>query len=144
MTIKTTIQGTDPTADRELFGLLGTLLTDARVHDQLGMAVTTRPGDIWHVALDKHGGVNGFAVVRPLKSRKSAHIRYLFAINSPIRTQRSLVEKIIADARDNELEALHTNDRASNTTWAQLGFKIIPSNRRGAFVRWQLDLEKAS
>lgn len=143
MTIHIYTQGQSAATDRELFGTLGPTITDLELHNLLGMAITSRPGDVWHVMVDADGALRGFALVRPLKSQKSAHIRFLHAPNSGIRPEK-LLFSVIKSAQEAGLRALHTNDRAGNLFWSDHGFEQIPGNRRGDFVRWQLNMETTS
>jgi hypothetical protein len=131
-------QGESPQDDRQLFASLGTLLTDLRVHQQLGMAITSQAGDIW-LLYEATDGVYAFAQLRPLKSRKAAHLRYLYGTAD---AQRDLLARVIDLAMQQGLRELHTNDRAGHQELPAAGFTIRPNNRQGAFVRWQLDLQE--
>ncbi len=141
MKITSCIQGNNEAADRDLFGALGSILTDADIHDQLGMAITSRAGDIWHLAADEQGKLQGFALTRMLKDGHAAHIRFLHAVHAPARTQQALLRAVMETAAARGATRLHTNDRANNTVWAKHGFEIVPDSRRGSFRRWQLDME---
>jgi hypothetical protein len=131
-------QGDSQKDDRHLFASLGPLLTDLRVHQQLGMAITSQAGDLWLLA-ETAGAVQAFAQLRPLKSRKATHLRYLYGSAD---AQRELLERAIDWARQHGLRELHTNDRAGHTVLPAAGFTVRPTNRHGSFVRWQLDLQE--
>lgn len=143
MAVRTYTQGQSAESDWDLFGLLGPTITDAQVHEQLGMAVTSRTGDVWHVMIDNGGALLGFALVRPLKSQKSAHIRFLHA-PGPALHARKLLASVLEFAQAAGLTSLHTNDRVNSTLWPSNGFTLIQNNRRGSFVRWQLNMEASS
>lgn len=136
-------QGQNAAADRELFGTLGPMIADLELHKLLGMAITSRPGDVWHVMVDAGGVLLGFALVRALKSQKSAHIRFLHAPGSARRAHQ-LLASVLKSAQAAGLRDLHTNDRAGAAIWPAHGFEQVKSNRRGVFVRWQLNMEAPS
>lgn len=142
MAIQTYIQGETRALDRELFCAVGPALADQAVHDDLGMAVISRPGDIWHVTLAKDGVLAGFAVTRPLKSRKAAHIRFLYADKRHRNARDSLLKEIIKLAGEKKWTSLSTRDRANSMIWQRFDFAVAtePQKRRGAFVRWVLSL----
>ena len=136
-------QGKSASSDGELFGTLGAMIADIELHKLLGMAITSRPGDVWHVMVDADGALLGFAIVRPLKSQKSAHIRFLHA-HGPASHARQLLASVLKAAQAAGLRTLHTNDRADTAIWPAHGFERVKSNRRGSFVRWQLNIEAKS
>lgn len=113
-------QGKSASSDGELFGTLGAMIADIELHKLLG-----------------------FALVRPLKSQKSAHIRFLHA-HGPASHARQLLASVLKAAQAAGLRTLHTNDRADTAIWPAHGFERVKSNRRGSFVRWQLNIEAKS
>jgi len=144
--IRTYTQGERPESDRELFCAVGQALADAAIHKDLGMAVTSRPGDVWHVAVAKGGALEGFAVTRPLKSGKAAHVRFLYADKQHRNVRDSLLQAVIKLARKKKLKSLSTRDRANSMVWQRFDFSVVtePQKRRGEFVRWMLILENPS
>ena len=137
--IHTIIQGKTPETDLHLYYILGPLLIDADIHAQLGMPITSKPGDTWYIETDKNITYRAFALLRHLKNGKTAHIRYLHGHTTP--PQKKLIERIIRDAQEHGLTALHTNDKTTHPLWARYGFIPQPTKRRGHYVRWLKTLE---
>ena len=75
MKILTYTQGEN---DQELFGLLGPWLTDKKVHDELGMAITSQTGDVWRLGFLENIKV-GFSLERQTKSTNAIHLRFIYA-----------------------------------------------------------------
>jgi len=143
MAILTYTQGESPESDRDLFCAVGQALADQAVHDDLGMAVTSRAGDIWHVSTGKDGTLHGFSVTRLLKSQKAAHVRYLYAARRHVRVKDSLLKAVVELAEHKELKTLSTRDRVNAVIWGRFGFEVVtePKKRRGEFVRWMRRME---
>ena len=138
MEIKIYVQGTD--SDRELFAQLGRLLTDETVHKLLGMAITSRPDDVWLLATDIDCGVVlGFLLARRLKSKPAFHIRFLYCTEKSVCS--ALLTQFMAKACTDKARSVHTNDRETNAIWREFGFKKRRNNRRGLFVRWEKDIK---
>lgn len=138
-TIKRYVQG-NPQSDRELFGLLGPWVTWNKLHEELGMPITSETGDVWFVAtLNKHH-LAGFALARKLKSKPAAHIRFIYAADNPDKTIQALINDMEIWAKKEGIANLHTNDRETTDTWLKAGY-IKNGNPRGSFIRYQKDLK---
>ena len=66
---------------RELFGLIGELCADTKVHKALGAPINSRLGDLWLVATEAEE-VTGICCLRALKSKPSLFINCLFTFDS--------------------------------------------------------------
>ena len=79
-----------PERKRELFGLIGELCADTKVHKALGAPINSRPGDLWLVALENEE-VTGICCLRALKSKPNLFINCLYTFdNSKLATQLRL------------------------------------------------------
>ncbi|SRR6266702_431022 len=133
--IKKFVQG-EKKSDRELFGLIGVWVASEEVHKVLGVQVTGRPGDIWHVAIERDEAI-GFAQTRMLKGGE-VHLRYLFP--DKLAVQTSLVKAVLKMAGETGAASVFTNDRESATIWQKLDFNKHEKHRRGTFCRWERKL----
>jgi hypothetical protein len=140
MDITAYTQGEKASSDKALFGAIGHMLTDVTVHKKLGMAITSRPGDLWHVGMSGRKVV-GFALSRILSTGKAAHIRFIYAFGDAD-AERNLLLAALDTLRERGAIAVHSNDRKTNTLWKDNGFIMSESARRGEFVRWELKMEK--
>ena len=66
---------------RELFGLIGELCADTKVHTALGAPINSRLGDLWLVATEENE-VTGICGLRALKSKPNLFINCLFTFDS--------------------------------------------------------------
>lgn len=138
-TIKRYIQGQSE-SDYDLFGQIGPWVAWKKLHETLGMPITSEPGDIWFVATSK-SGLAGFAQARRLKSKPSAHIRFAFASDVPDKTMAALLKDIEAWAKAEGIAHLYTNERKTALAWEAAGYRHN-GNIRGSFTRWEKDLKK--
>lgn len=122
--------------DNELYCAIGHWAVSEKVHKALGVPVTGRPDDIWHVCFDKNTPT-GFAQLRVLKN-KEGHIRYLYAETEA--RQGALIKACMAEARILGVTTLFTNDRETATIWAKYGFQLKHSHH-GSFGRWERELK---
>lgn len=137
MAINSYIQGESQRKDAELFGLIGRWLVDRAVHEHLGTAITSEPGDMWTVSVDSKGKAKGFLQARAMKS--ALHIRFVFCVDSSPLVCRTLIERATRQATESECDAIWTNDRDSAEVWSDLGFTFTP-RERGQFGRWEKQL----
>ena len=127
--------------ERELFGILGGVVTSRALHNRLGMAVVSDPGDVWLVETDKGGRPTGFALLHPLKSKAAVHVRFLTALDATdIACQQRLLDAVTALAKKDGVLQLHTNDRRDVGIWGDNGFTAVAGQRRGEFVRWEREI----
>lgn len=138
MAIKVYIQGKSDRTDRELFGLIGHYLVDAAIQEELGIAVTSKPGDIWFVSEHRNGEVRGFATSRLLKNGK-LHVRFVYCKEEALLVCKAMIQKAITQATEFECDAVFTNDRSTSGMWNEFGFKAT-QRARGEFCRWELSL----
>ena len=122
-------QGID---NKEIFGNLGSWLTNKKVHDELGMAITSQDDDIWYIAF-LNNVVVGFLLYRKTKSTNAIHIRFVYG--SP-NEKKELINRVIKDAAEEKIKSIWTNDRKSELVWKELNFTFTPRNR-GEFGRWE-------
>lgn len=134
MDINVYIQGEEGSG--AVFGLLGPILTDAAVHAELGMAITSREGDTWVIAQES-GSLVGFALVRPLASGKAWHVRFLHALRAAGQTKSDILQFVLNRAKEGGIQRISTNDRAENKVWSRLGFVEKPGSRRTNFTRFE-------
>lgn len=134
MKILTYTQGEN---DQELFGLLGPWLTDKKVHDELGMAITSQTGDVWRLGFLENIKV-GFSLERQTKSTNAIHIRFIYADPD---SKKALIEEAIKNAQEKGCGSIWTNDRKSEKSWKRFGFAFTP-RARGEFGRWEKQLSK--
>jgi len=123
--------------DKEIFGNLGSWLTSKKVHDELGMAITSQSDDVWYIAFLKDTVV-GFLLYRKTKSTNAIHIRFVYGAPNE---KELLISKVIDDATKEDIKTVWTNDRVSESIWKKLNFKFTPRNR-GEFGRWERKLTK--
>lgn len=126
-------------ADQDIFGPLGRMLTDDKIHKQLGMAITSTDGDLWFVDINREGIVQGFSQVRHHKTKKSSHIRFLYA--PLVAVQNKLVKTILKYLTAEKRQSVYINDRASETLWIKNGFTTSAVNGN-KFIRWEKQLEE--
>ncbi len=138
MIIKTFIQGEN---DKELFGLLGSIVLSKEVHKQLGTAITTADKDQWLLAFDKEDNLLGFATFRKIKSTKAIHIRFVYAFDCI--NKKKIVGKLIKNLMSYfEVYTVWTNARDDEEYWYELGFINKKGTRNtGKFVRFEKDLK---
>jgi hypothetical protein len=122
--------------DRELFGHLGPVVTDAEAHKALGMPITSQNGDVWLLALDR-GRLAGFATFRTLKS-KHAHLRFLYSVEPAVREE--LLRAVLEDNSLAGLSYVYTNDRQTSPLWPAHGFECAVIREGWDFVKWSKDL----
>lgn len=140
--IKEFILGADWRTDNELFGMVGSRILDVNVHNRLGAAVTSKPGDVWYVTLTEKKDVRGFAVLRIMKSTKALHIRFIYSdLEKDKMLRQNLIRKALGYAEREGLKMAWTNDRDTEHQWAELGF-VAQLKTRGSFVRWEKTLEQ--
>ncbi len=132
--VKKYVQGID---NKEIFGNIGSWLTNKKVHDELGMAITSQDGDIWYISF-LNNVVTGFALYRKTKSTNAIHVRFVYGAPNE---KEMLVKKIIEDAKNENIKTVWTNDRKSEAVWKKLKFKFTPRNR-GEFGRWEREIKK--
>lgn len=137
MRIDKLIQGKD---DRVIFGTVGSLLTDKKVHEELGMAITSKDDDEWYIIYNGND-LLGFAVTRKTKSTKALHIRFLYLldIDQAHKFKKLLIKEIIKNATNDNLKAVWTNDRKKERVWKDLKFDFTERSR-GEFGRWEKKL----
>jgi hypothetical protein len=116
-----------------LLALVWKWVLSKKVHEELGMAITSEVGDVWLIATEKDKPV-GFAQIRALKNKK-AHIRYLFG--ETLAARRRLVKESETVAHKLGCVSVFTNDREEVKVWASLGYNEAKGSRRGRFVRWE-------
>jgi hypothetical protein len=132
MMIKLFIQGEN---NKELFGLIGEIVTSKILHKELGMAITSEHNDLWYLNIKKDK-CEGFALARLTKSTNAIHVRFLSGSKS---IKNDLLKRIIKDSKDKNLKSIWTNDRETETIWEENDFNKKPQSR-GTFCRWEKDL----
>ena len=135
--MKEYIQGQNKKADRELFGLVGSLLVDPKIQELFGMAIVTLPEDLWFVSTTAKGDLRGFATGRVMKNA-TLHLRYVYAESKM--AKKALIQRALNVAKKRDLKAVWTNDRQTETIWAEFDFVSLPRSR-GSFCRWEKDIE---
>lgn len=136
--IKKFIHG-DPETDEKLFCMIGKLVVNPKLHNELGSAITSLPGDLWYLYLNKEEKVvEGFCQVRQMKNGHW-HLRFLYAGQLGIKTRNALIDRAIRDAKAAQAVMIYTNDRETSGIWKL--FNFVPyEKQRGSFVRWEKDL----
>lgn len=120
--------------------MLGSSITSLALHKRLGTAITSLPGDVWHINLDRGGNIQCFSATRTLKDGKSAHVRFLADMAEDPKAMDELLAAIMAWAMENKVGNLHTNDRRGADVYARAGFTALDT-RSGDFIRWDRNLE---
>ena len=128
------IQGID---NKEIFCNVGSWLTNKKVQDELGMAITSQDDDVWYISF-LNDVVTGFAIYRKTKSTNAIHLRFVYAAPNE---KKLLISKVIDDAMEENIKTVWTNDRKSESVWKGLKFKFTPRNR-GEFGRWEREIRK--
>jgi hypothetical protein len=133
------IHGDIETDDR-LFCLIGRLAVDPKLHDELGTAITSLPGDLWYLCLGRDAAhpVDGFCQVRPMKNRHW-HLRFLHADHIGMKTRNALINKVLFDAKETRADLIYTNDRETAGIWKLFNF-TPGEKKRGSFIRWEKTL----
>ena len=138
MDIHTLVQGED---DQKLFGLIGHWLVDKRVHEEIGIAVTSAVGDYWLIALDSKDAVAGFLNAR-LMSNGGMHIRITYSIKGGDRTQGNLIKHAVMLAVENHCPVIWANEKKTSSLLPKHDF-IAKPRARGVFCRWERTLEES-
>jgi len=125
--------------DPELYALIGPWVVSRTLHEKLGMPITSEPGDIWLVSVDKNGNPIGFVQMHQFKNG-NVHLRYLHGQTKP--TRRALIKKSEEVAKAADAPMIYTNDRADKDIWAAQGYAQRPGQRRGDFVKWEKTLKE--
>jgi len=133
MLIQKYVQGRD---NKQIFGNVSTWLTSQSVHEELGMAITSKDDDFWYLAFLKESLI-GFAVTRKIKSTNAYHVRFVYA--DP-KTKNSIIQKILKDGQNEEINNIWTNDRETEQVWKELNFSF-KKRARGSFGRWEKSLK---
>jgi len=120
---------------KKIFGLLGSWLTSKKVHDELGMAITSQDNDIWYIKIE-NDTVLGFSLTRFIKSTNAIHVRFLFGEYS---IKKELLKEIIKNAKKEKIKSVWTNDRKTEKLWKEQKF-LATIRARGEFCRWEKDL----
>ncbi|NBN62758.1 hypothetical protein [Pannonibacter tanglangensis] len=139
MTIKDYTLGAGTKSDRDLFAWVGPWLVSRKTHETLGIAITSRPGDRWHVMMPAKGPARGFAVTADAKGSPSRHLRFLHADTTMAR--RALLARVIDLARHEGIAVLWARERRGDSDLIDAGFKMIDTaetTRERAFVRYEL------
>jgi len=131
MAIKHYIQGKD--TDAELFLSITKWAISEEVHEQIGMPVTARDGDLWLVNI-KNGKPVGFSQIRPMKNG-NAHLRYLHSDSLTYKLELGRA----AEEKSKEIGAtcLYTNEREGSEVLTSLGFKMVKHHKNSRFARWE-------
>jgi len=122
-------------SDKEIFGLLGSWMTSKKVHDELGMAITSQDSDIWYIKTQNNEAL-GFALARFVKSTNAIHVRFLFGEYS---IKKELLKEIIKIGKKDKIKSVWTNDRKTEKLWKEQRF-IATFRARGEFCRWEKEL----
>lgn len=139
--VKKFIQGQGQ--DEELFGLLGQWLTSKAIQQQLGMAVTSAPDDVWHIAINNKKAT-GFALTH-FQKNKTAHIRFLFTEDELLKSKEAILKEVLETIKNSkeieiEIETIFTNDR-QDAPWITNGFKKQPTIKGKSFCRYEKKME---
>jgi hypothetical protein len=117
-------------ADATLFALVGPWLSSREVHVQQDGAVTSEPGDLWHVGIES-GVAVGFALTHPTPA--GAHIKNVYAEQPRARDQLLKAVLKVIDAL--EVPRAYSVGRLSDELWERNGFTF--HTKRGAFGTWE-------
>jgi hypothetical protein len=138
MNIKKTVQGESSKDDKVVFGQLGHWLLSKKVQKELGIAVSSEPGDIWHVATSSRDQAIGFALSRQLKTKKTIHLRFVYATSN--KAVQALINGVIVLAIGSNQDTVYTNARETDSVWQDMGFVQQP-HESGVFCRWEKTIE---
>jgi len=131
------IQGANKT-DKKMYCLIGKFAISAKVHNELGVAVTGNDGDAWYFWFDLRDNPYGFCNVRYTKDNQ-CHVRLLYAEAMETTIKNELLTWVIDDAIKAESLLVFTNDRENNGFWKLFNF-VPGEKKRGTFVRWEKKL----
>jgi len=126
---------------RELFALIGELAASRKVHQALGVPVTSEPGRRWLVLVDEEEEVLGMASLHLLADGKRAKLQHLYAVDGPhcARTLGCLLRAAASEAKRLGRSELHTVDtvtahkRYETHGWSGNG-------KRGQYVTYTKEL----
>jgi len=120
-------------SDGELFSQIGKFALSKAVHEQLGVAVTGEPGDVWLIGI-KDKETSGFAQVRAINPT-TVHLRYLYSDSLPMVLE--LGYAAIKLAKQMGFETIYANERRDSPMMRDLGFIKTTDSGKTKFCRWE-------
>lgn len=127
-------QGRD---NHEIFASVGAWLVSSKVQKELGGAVTSTDGDLWHIAADA-SEVRGFSVTHP--TSQAAHVKVLYVAGSNQKTRLLLLQAVLASSKRLGAKTAYTHAKASDPVWERAGFTIGAQRGTTSFYRWEIQL----
>ena len=124
--------------NRELFGLIGEFCACPATRDALGGMISSRPGQVWYVAL-QGPTVYAFGSIRIRGA--SGVLRHLYSPLNHNEAWEAVLRHCIEHARRSNVRLIRLTDYlAMESRYAQLGF--VPSGApRGRVMQYALQLE---
>ncbi len=118
---------------RELFALVGEYCVDVKIRADLGLPISSAPGDLWFVADDAERGVVGFCVLTQERTGRQAKLHGFYA-------KTHIVAKALRKAATEAAEDLgagamvYTGPAEVEEPWARDGW--TPGQARGQYVTY--------
>ncbi len=124
--------------NRRLFGLIGEFCANDAIRKILGAAITSRPGQVWFVALEGRA-VLAFASLR--LDGTDCQLRHLCSPADDGAAWEAVLRRCIGHARHNHARLLRLTDfLAAEGRYAPFGF-VPHGPQRGRFTQYILSLE---
>lgn len=126
------IQGGE--SDRELFALIGARLMDKQVQQKIGMAPSSRVGDIWIT----EGDGEQFLCARLLENR-NLHVRMVYCASGEASDYVALLLRAVEFAQKHGCRGVWAREKKTEAWLEPAGFTAI-IRERGNYCRWELTL----
>ncbi len=129
---------------RELFGWIGEACASAAVRSELGSPITSRPGDVWFLAVEKKR-LLGFCGVSLFPKTKKAKLHGMVVLDPSKNgaTEEALHTSSWIEAMGHGVEELQTVDKEEKRTFLEgQGWKVV-GNRGKQYRIFSKTLEVA-
>lgn len=139
MHIEKFVHKSNPEDNAQLFSLIGEFCACAATRDALGCMISSRPGQVWYVAAERHE-VHAFGSIRV--QGKKGLLRHLYSPVDDDMLRETVLRHCIEHARRHHARSVWLTDYISlESRYAPLGF-MPHGNLRGRFIQYVLWLEE--
>lgn len=141
MRIEKFVHESEPEKNAQLFGRIGEFCACATTRDALGCAISSRPGQVWYVAAERHT-VHAFGSIR-LQGERGL-LRHLYSPAGDGMLLETVLRHCIEYARRHHARSVWLTDYIwLESRYAPLGF-MSHGNPRGRFVQYVLWLGESN